>query len=102
MKPEVSAATSTYMVFFTSTATAAQYLILGDLDLDYAGFFCCATLLGAILGDVTIGWLIRKTGRKSLLLLILCFATAVSAVLVAVQAIIGQKSGGQITMKEFC
>jgi len=41
MVPLVGTASSGFMVIFTASSTSFQFLIMGQLQIDYAGFFCC-------------------------------------------------------------
>ena len=64
MLPEVSSATSSFMVLFTASTTSLQFLILGQLQLDYAGWLLPSCFIGALLGVLLVKRLIKRCVRR--------------------------------------
>eukprot|EP00817_Percolomonadidae_sp_ATCC50343_P001810 CAMPEP_0117430034 /NCGR_PEP_ID=MMETSP0758-20121206/9553_1 /TAXON_ID=63605 /ORGANISM="Percolomonas cosmopolitus, Strain AE-1 (ATCC 50343)" /LENGTH=261 /DNA_ID=CAMNT_0005217609 /DNA_START=774 /DNA_END=1556 /DNA_ORIENTATION=- len=56
--PEVSMATSAFMIFFTSSATMVQYLLLGTVPLYYSLWFVVFGMASAVLGRIVLGFVV--------------------------------------------
>jgi uncharacterized membrane protein YfcA len=67
---EVTAATTMFMVIFSSGASLFQHILYGNLDYAYAGAAILFTLVGALCSFAIIRAM-RKLGRNSILVLIL-------------------------------
>ncbi len=80
MQPAVSSATATFMILFTSSLTTIQFLIAGLLRWDYTVFYAGVGALGTLVGQKSVGHLVKMSGRQSVLALALGINIAVSAV----------------------
>ena len=89
LRPQVSAGTSSFMVLFTSSATSLQFLILGQLRLDYAGFLLPFCFFGAFLGVIVVKRVVRKYGRTSVIVFALAVVMGTSGVLIPSFGIVG-------------
>lgn len=56
----VASATSSFMVFFTSSITSMQYIILGRMPWDYGLWFCALGFSSSLLGQLVIGYPARR------------------------------------------
>jgi uncharacterized membrane protein YfcA len=81
MVPHVSAATSAFMIVFTSSATTVQYLILGRLPYDYALTCFIAGFLGAVVGHIGVAYMVRKYKKQSLVSFMLATVIGFSGLL---------------------
>eukprot|EP00298_Acanthocystis_sp_HF-20_P010054 c18644_g1_i2.p1 GENE.c18644_g1_i2~~c18644_g1_i2.p1 ORF type:complete len:483 (+),score=179.39 c18644_g1_i2:31-1449(+) len=88
VNPEVSAATSGFMIFFTSSATTMQFIILGMLRFDYTVWYGTIGLIGGILGKKIVEVLIKKYARPSIVIFILALIIGASCVLMGVSGIV--------------
>ncbi|MCD9559917.1 hypothetical protein HAX54_018294 [Datura stramonium] len=79
--PEVTAATCSFMVFFSSTMSAVQYLFLGMEHVDYALIFAVVCCVASIIGLVVVQRAIAHHGRASLIVFSVGIVMALSTVL---------------------
>lgn len=80
--PSVSTSTGMYMIMFSSGASTLMYLSYGALNVTFAvwlGFWCSG---GIIIGIVMVDYLIKVTGRQSMIVFFLVFMLFLSGVLV--------------------
>jgi len=84
MQPAVSSATATFMILFTSSLTTLQFLVAGLLRLDYTLFYACIGALGTIAGQKSVGALVKRFKRQSILSLALGVNIAVSTVVMGI------------------
>ncbi|GMY37052.1 sulfite exporter TauE/SafE family protein 2-like isoform X1 [Fagus crenata] len=79
--PEVTAATCSFMVFFSSTMSAFQYVSLGMEHTDIALIFAIICFVASLLGLVVVQRAINKYGRASLIVFSVSIVMALSTVL---------------------
>ncbi|XP_039061550.1 sulfite exporter TauE/SafE family protein 2-like [Hibiscus syriacus] len=79
--PVVTAATCSFMVFFSSTMSAFQYLLLGMEQTRTALVFSVICFVASLLGLVVVQKAIKEFGRASLIVFSVGIAMALSAVL---------------------
>ncbi|XP_021294816.1 sulfite exporter TauE/SafE family protein 2-like [Herrania umbratica] len=79
--PEVTAATCSFMVFFSSTMSAFQYLLLGMEQTGTALIFSIICFVASLLGLVVVQKAIRELGRASLIVFSVGIVMALSAIL---------------------
>ncbi|PON88178.1 Transmembrane protein TauE-like [Trema orientale] len=79
--PEVTAATCSFMVFFSSSMSAFQYLLLGMEHIDVALVFSGICFIASLLGLVVVQKAIREYGRASLIVFSVSVVMALSTVL---------------------
>jgi uncharacterized membrane protein YfcA len=104
--PEVTAATSSFMIMFTALAAVVQYIIAGRIVLDYGVYFATVGVVSSVLGQTTLTWFIRKYKKQSLLVFITAFIISASTVLLFIsglQTIITQfQAGVSMGFHSFC
>jgi uncharacterized membrane protein YfcA len=83
MLPLVATASSGFMVLFVSSSTAFQFLIMGELQADYALFFCAAGAVAGAAGSAGVGYLVRRYRRTWFVVAILAVVFSLSSVLMA-------------------
>lgn len=81
MLPEVAAATSSFMILFTSIAAIIQYAILGRLILDYSLWFVMLGFVCSFLGQFVLTKVVQKYHKTSLIVLCVSVVIAISMVL---------------------
>ncbi|KAM7530754.1 hypothetical protein LguiB_034164 [Lonicera macranthoides] len=80
--PEVTAATCSFMVFFSSTMSAIQYLLLGMEHTGGAILFAVLCFVASLIGLLVVHRAICKHGRASLIVFSVGIVMVVSTVLV--------------------
>lgn len=80
VNPAVAAATSGFMVLFTSSSTTIQFLVAGMLRADYAIWYGGVGVLATVVGQSFAGWYIRVYGRQSVVVLTLGIVIGLSGV----------------------
>lgn len=78
---QVTAATCSFMVFFSSTMSAFQYLLLGMEHIDMAIVLATICFVASLLGLVVVHRAIQKYGRASLIVFSVGIVMALSTVL---------------------
>jgi len=82
--PSVASATGMYLILFSTTSSSITYIIYKMLDICYGlwiGFWCA---LSSVLGLYILNKVVKKFDRQSLIVFVLSFVMAISAVLVPV------------------
>ncbi|XVF27789.1 hypothetical protein REPUB_Repub14bG0139200 [Reevesia pubescens] len=79
--PEVTAATCSFMVFFSSTMSALQYLLLGMDHTGTALIFSVICFVASLVGLVLVQKAIKEFGRASLIVFSVGIVMALSAML---------------------
>ncbi|KAL3742064.1 hypothetical protein ACJRO7_017530 [Eucalyptus globulus] len=80
--PEVTAATCSFMVFFSSTMSALQYILLGMEHTEVALLFSFICFVASLLGIIVVQRVIREYGRASLIVFSVSTVMALSTVLI--------------------
>ena len=78
---QVTAATCSFMVFFSSTMSAFQYLLLGMENTRTALIFSVICFVASLLGLVVVQKAIKEFGRASLIVFSVGIVMALSAIL---------------------
>ncbi|KAM7263000.1 hypothetical protein ACFE04_000683 [Oxalis oulophora] len=80
--PEITAATCSLMVFFSSTMSAFQYLLSGIQNVEFALGFSVVCFVASLVGLFVVQEMIKKYGRASLIVFSISTVMALSTVLV--------------------
>jgi len=81
---QVSVATSSFMVLFTSSVSMLQFVLGGVLPIDYALWCAGSAAIGSFLGVVGLQKIADKFNRVSLVVLSLGFVLAFAATVIPV------------------
>lgn len=87
MHPQAASATSGLMVLFSASSAVLAFAAAGRLPTQYALVFGAACLAAAFVGTAAVGRLVRRSGRASLLVLILAGVITTGAVVTGVFAV---------------
>ncbi|KAE9613492.1 hypothetical protein Lal_00015880 [Lupinus albus] len=79
--PEVTAATCSFMVFFSSTMSALQYLLLGMEHIETAIILAVICFVASLVGLLVVQRAIHNYGRPSLIVFSVSIVMALSIVL---------------------
>ncbi|OQS06227.1 hypothetical protein THRCLA_01727 [Thraustotheca clavata] len=82
--PVVSSASASFMILFTSSATTLQFAVAGQFpgqkQYDYILWFALMGFLGGLFGQKCVGYVLKKYNRTSIVVYILAFVIATSAI----------------------
>ncbi|KAK8610236.1 hypothetical protein V6N13_081399 [Hibiscus sabdariffa] len=78
--PQVSSATATFAMTFSSSMSVVEYYLLKRFPVPYAAYFTAVATFAAIVGQHVVRRLIIFFGRASLIIFILAFTIFVSAI----------------------
>ncbi|CAI6005600.1 unnamed protein product [Closterium sp. NIES-65] len=106
MLPQVSSATSSFIVLFSSSLSVLEFYLLGRIPIPPALLFSLIAALAALLGLSTIRALVVRSGRTSLIVLFLSLVIAASAVLLGALGVMrirsDWESGAPMGFRAFC
>eukprot|EP00301_Raphidiophrys_heterophryoidea_P026013 c8868_g1_i1.p1 GENE.c8868_g1_i1~~c8868_g1_i1.p1 ORF type:complete len:566 (+),score=155.35 c8868_g1_i1:210-1907(+) len=86
--PEISSATAMFMVLFTSSSTAVQFLLLRTLRIDYALWYGSVGMVGAIAGQYVSDLFVYKYKRVSIMVYAVSIVTGLSAAAMGIEGIL--------------
>lgn len=78
--PQVSSATATFAMMFSSSMSVVEYYLLKRFPVPYAMYFVVVATFAAFIGQHVVRRMIMILGRASLIIFILAFTIFVSAV----------------------
>ncbi|KAL8259586.1 hypothetical protein R6Q59_027539 [Mikania micrantha] len=78
--PQVSSATATFAMTFSSSMSVVEYYLLKRFPIPYAAYFLLVATIAAFVGQHVVRKLIMLLGRASLIIFILAFTIFVSAI----------------------
>ncbi|XP_066390132.1 sulfite exporter TauE/SafE family protein 3-like [Miscanthus floridulus] len=78
--PQVSSATATFAMMFSSSMSVVEYYLLNRFPVPYAVYFTFVAFVAALIGQHAVRKLINWLGRASLIIFILAFMIFVSAI----------------------
>ncbi|RLM85873.1 hypothetical protein C2845_PM04G15040 [Panicum miliaceum] len=78
--PQVSSATATFAMMFSSSMSVVEFYILHRFPVPYAAYFIAVAFIAAIIGQHYVRKLIRWLGRASLIIFILASMIFISAI----------------------
>ncbi|GMP94807.1 hypothetical protein CsSME_00044110 [Camellia sinensis var. sinensis] len=78
--PQVSSATATFAMTFSSSMSVIEYYLLKRFPIPYALYFMAVATIAALIGQHVVRRLIIILGRASLIIFILAFTIFVSAI----------------------
>ncbi|KAG1335087.1 sulfite exporter TauE/SafE family protein 3 [Cocos nucifera] len=78
--PQVSSATATFAMTFSSSMSVVEYYLLKRFPVPYAAYFVAVATVAAFIGQHAVRKLINILGRASLIIFILAFTIFVSAI----------------------
>ncbi|KAF3685651.1 hypothetical protein FXO37_00403 [Capsicum annuum] len=78
--PQVSSATATFAMMFSSSMSVVEYYLLKRFPVPYALYFIAVATVAAFIGQHVVRKMIMILGRASLIIFILAFTIFVSAI----------------------
>lgn len=84
MHPQLTAATTAFMVFFSSSLSVVQFWLLGRLPLDFALLFAAICFVFSLIGLRVVQQAITNFGRPSVIVFSVSIVLGLSAVLTTI------------------
>jgi uncharacterized membrane protein YfcA len=81
LPPTVVAATGMYLIMYSQASNTAIYYLIGNLKIEYAAWIGLWSCVGILFCLITVTRLIQRTGRQSLVVLILTLVLLASAIM---------------------
>ncbi len=81
ISPIVSSSTALYLVMFNTFVSSIQFIIIGTLNWQFAGFLSIFIVIGTITGLSVVNAYIKRTGRQSAIVLLLGFVICIGIIL---------------------
>lgn len=78
--PQVSSATATFAMMFSSSMSVVEYYLLKRFPVPYALYFICVATIAAFVGQHVVRRIINILGRASLIIFILASTIFISAI----------------------
>ncbi|EGG16991.1 hypothetical protein DFA_07972 [Cavenderia fasciculata] len=88
LSPDITAATSSFMILFTSASSAIQYVLLGKLRLDYGLVYYFTAFIACFVGTQSLLYAVKKSNRKSYFIFLICLVIVISTILLCITEVI--------------
>lgn len=79
----MTAATTAFMVFFSSSLSVVEFWLLGRIPMDFALFFSALCFLSSLVGLSVVHHAISKYGRASIIVFSVAIVMGISAIMMA-------------------
>ena len=100
--PMVASGTVAIMIFMTSISATTSYMAFGILTYDYAWFLFFFGLVATAVGQLGVGYLVKKYKRMSLISLSIGAVIALSTLLMGFQSVMSLFQGGNEDSNKLC
>ena len=104
--PLATAATSTVMILFSSSAAMLSFAVNGDINAQYAYIYGPCNFLSSLAGVFIIGRIVRKNGKSFVVVMLLACIMATGAMASAVfagqESVHDYRSGTNLTFSSMC
>lgn len=104
--PQVSTATSSFMILFTSSSSSFQYVLMGKIPPAFMAWYFMVGFFSAIVGQLFVVWLVKKTGKQSfvnfMLAAVIIISTLAMIILLVVQFVGDVKQGKYLGFHPIC
>ena len=104
--PLATAATSTLMILFSSSAATLSFAANGNINAEYAYIYGSCNFLSSFAGVFIIGRIVRKTGKSFVVVMLLALVMATGAMASAVfggqESVHDYRSGTNLTFSSMC
>jgi len=103
--PQVAAVTSSYFILFTSSSTTTQFLFLGRLEWRYALWYCVIGFLGAVVGQLGLGYVLKKYKKQWMVAALVAFTILISTIILVfinIEQILAGEESGSLKFHKLC
>lgn len=103
LPPDVVAATSSYMILFTSVSSSIQYILIGKIMWDYGVVLFVIGMVASFVGQTILNWIVGKYARKSFIIFVIALVIGASAVLLVLSEVVQfLQTGGDNSFQWSC
>ena len=103
---QVTASTAVLMILFSSSSIALSLAFQGLLNVSYAEVFAPLCFVFSLIGVTVVGRIVRKSGRTSIIVLILTgliiAGTLLTAVFGGIRSVDSIRKGHAVGFRSFC
>ncbi|TMW60522.1 hypothetical protein Poli38472_000564 [Pythium oligandrum] len=82
--PQVSSATSSSMILFTSSATTIQFIILGTLSVEHALWHGMVGFFAGLIGQIGLSYLIKKYRKTAFVIFLVAGVVGSSGIIMGI------------------
>jgi len=82
--PNVAAATSSFMILFTSVSSCILYIVLGRIPLGYGVFYSILGFVSSFVGQTGLDYLVNKYNRKSYIVFSVVIIITIATILLSI------------------
>ncbi|CAH0515318.1 unnamed protein product [Peronospora belbahrii] len=100
--PQVSSATSSSMILFTSSATTIQFIVMGTLPVEHALWHGMVGFIAALIGQLGMSYLIKRYRKSALVIFFIAIVIGVSGLVMTVLGIARISEIGFGGFRSFC
>jgi len=104
--PQVSTATSSFMILFTSSSSSFQYVLMGRIPPMFMFWYFLTGFFSAIVGQLLVAWIVKKSGKQSfvnfMLAGVIIVSTLAMIILLAIQLIGDIQAGKYLGFHPIC
>ncbi|CAM6028830.1 unnamed protein product [Sphagnum balticum] len=83
--PQVSSATATFLMLFSSSMSVVEYSLLGRLPRDHAIFLTTMAAIGAFWGQSVVQQFVVRSGKASIIIFMLAASVTFSVIVLGIQ-----------------
>ncbi|CAK9200824.1 unnamed protein product [Sphagnum troendelagicum] len=83
--PQVSSATATFLMLFSSSMSVVEYSLLGRLPRDHAIFLTTMAAIGAFWGQSVVQQFVVRSGKASIIIFMLALSVTFSVIVLGIQ-----------------
>ncbi|CAM6050624.1 unnamed protein product [Sphagnum compactum] len=83
--PQVSSATATFLMLFSSSMSVVEYSLLGRLPRDHAIFLTTMAAIGAFWGQSVVQQFVVRSGKASIIIFMLAVSVTFSVIVLGIQ-----------------
>ena len=104
--PLATAATSTLMILFSSSAATLSFTVAGSMNVQYALIYGTCNFMASFAGVFLIGRSVRRTGKSAVIVILLACIMAVgataSAIFGGLESLQDLRTGENLTFRSIC
>ncbi|CAI5711613.1 unnamed protein product [Hyaloperonospora brassicae] len=100
--PQVSSATSSSMILFTSSATTIQFIILGTLSVEHALWHGVVGFAAGLVGQLGMSYLVKKSRKSALVVFFVAGFIGISCLVMGVLGFVRTSTIGFRGFRSLC
>jgi len=88
MVPKVMSGTNQFITMIATISVTTQFIYLGEIQWYYSIYFGLITIIAAFSGIRAINWYTKKSGKNSIILILLCFLIVMALIMLPLKFIL--------------